>query len=162
MEKLARAVADSLRLQLAAGADAVQIFDSWGALCPDEHYAAWSLRWIGEVIHALPPNAPVILFAKGRAAHAAAQIATGARVLSLDQSVDLRAFRAAHPSIATQGNLDPLLLERDPAEVAAATRALLRDATGLGHIVNLGHGLTPQARLDSVAALVETVVHSGS
>ena len=162
MEKLAQAVAASLRLQLAAGANAVQIFDSWGALCPEEHYAAWSLRWIGEIVRALPPSAPVILFAKGRAAHAAAQIATGARVLSLDYSVDLRAFRAAHPGIATQGNLDPLLLERDPTEVIAATRALLRDATGPGHIVNLGHGLTPKARIESVAALVETVVQSAA
>jgi uroporphyrinogen decarboxylase len=162
MEKLTRAVAASLRLQLAAGADAVQIFDSWGALCPDEHYADWSLRWIRAVIAALPPNAPVILFAKGRAHHAAAQSATGARVLSLDASVDLRAFRAAHPGVVTQGNLDPLLLERDPETVRAATRDLLHAATGAGHIVNLGHGLTPQARVESVAALVETVVQSAT
>jgi uroporphyrinogen decarboxylase len=160
MEKLARAVAASLRLQLAAGADAVQIFDSWGALCPDEFYAEWSLRWIREVIAALPPGAPVILFAKGRAHHTAALAATGARVLSLDSSVDLRAFRAAHPQIATQGNLDPLLLEGEPATVRAATLELLRAAAGPGHIVNLGHGLTPRARIENVAALVETVVQS--
>jgi uroporphyrinogen decarboxylase len=160
MEKLARAVAATLRLQLAAGADAVQIFDSWGGLCPDEHYVEWSLRWIREIIAALPPAAPVILFAKGRAHHAALA-ATGARVLSLDHSVDLASFRAAHPGIVTQGNLDPALLEGDPAAVIAATSALLR-AAGPGHIVNLGHGLTPRARIESVAALVETVVASAA
>jgi uroporphyrinogen decarboxylase len=161
MEKLAQAVAASLRLQIAAGADAVQLFDSWASLCPTEKYAEWSLRWVREIIAALPPATPVILFAKGRAAHAAALRATGARVLSLDTTVDLAAFRAAHPGVTTQGNLDPRLLEGEPAVVVEATRQLLRAAAGPGHIVNLGHGITPPARLESVAALVETVGREG-
>jgi uroporphyrinogen decarboxylase len=157
MQKLAQAVAACLRLQLEAGADAVQIFDSWAALCPAEFYAEWSLRWIGEVIAALPPQTPVILFAKGMAHHTAALRATGARVLSLDWTVDLASFRRANPGVATQGNLDPILLEGEPEKVRAATRELLNNLSGHGHIVNLGHGLTPQARVESVAALVETV-----
>jgi len=160
MQKLAKAVAECLRLQVAAGADAVQIFDSWGALCPDEFYQNWSLRWIREVIAALPPKTPVILFAKGMAKRAAALQATGAKVLSLDQSVDLPAFRREHPAIVTQGNLAPELLEVSPEKVREATRDLLRAVTGPGHIVNLGHGITPQAKIESVAALVETVAAS--
>jgi len=160
MTKLAVAVAECLRLQVAAGADAVQIFDSWGALCPDEFYQKWSLRWIYEVVAALPPKTPVILFAKGMAGHAAALKATGATVLSLDQSVDLAGFRKANPDIATQGNLEPELLTGTPEAVREATLQLLKSAAGPGHIVNLGHGITPQAKIECVAALVETVAAS--
>ncbi len=157
MQKLVQAVADNLKMQIAAGVDAVQIFDSWGSLCPDENYTAWSLRWIGEVIAALPPQTPVILFAKGMAHHAEALKNTGAKVLSLDPTVDVAAFRRAHPAIATQGNLEPELLEGDPANVRQATAALLKSVTGPGHIVNLGHGVTPKAKIECVAGLVETV-----
>jgi uroporphyrinogen decarboxylase len=160
MEKLTRAVAEYLRAQLAAGADAVQLFDSWAARCPDDRYEEWSLRWVKEIVAALPADAPVILFAKDRAAHAEAQIGTGACVLSLDAGVNLAAFRTAYGSIATQGNLDPALLEGEPEAVRAATRELLRAAAGPGHIVNLGHGVTPRARIESVAALVETVAQT--
>jgi uroporphyrinogen decarboxylase len=161
MKKLTRAVAACLRLQVEAGADAVQIFDSWGALCPPELYAEWSLRWIREIIAALPPRTPVILFAKGMAQQVDALKGSGATVMSLDQSVDLPAFRRANPEVVTQGNLDPALLEGEPAEVRAATAALLKSVTGPGHIVNLGHGITPRAKIECVAALVETIVASG-
>jgi uroporphyrinogen decarboxylase len=117
---------------------------------------------VREIISALPPQTPVILFAKGMAKHARALQATGARVLSLDWTVDLAAFRAAHPDIATQGNLDPALLEGDTEPVRQATRELLRATAGAGHIVNLGHGITPKARIENVAALVETVVSAGA
>jgi uroporphyrinogen decarboxylase len=160
MQKLTRAVTECLRLQLAAGADAVQIFDSWGGLCPREFYAERSLRWIRKIIAALPPKTPVILFAKGMAPEADALKNTGAAVLSLDQTVDVAAFRRAHPEVATQGNLDPALLEGDPEKVRDATRAFLNTVTGTGHIVNLGHGVTPRAKIECVAALVETVVAS--
>jgi uroporphyrinogen decarboxylase len=161
MEIITDAVTASLRLQIAAGADAVQIFDSWGARCPDAYYQDWSLRWVTDIISALPAKTPVILFAKGMADFGEDLAGTGARVLSLDTSVDLASFRAEHCGVATQGNLDPLLLEGDPAVVCTATQALLQSLEGPGHIVNLGHGLTPAARVESVAALVETVVGAG-
>jgi len=160
MQKLARAVAECLRQQIEAGADAVQIFDSWAALCPPENYADWSLRWIRDVIAALPPKTPVILFAKGMAHQATALTATGAAVLSLDTTVDVAAFRKANSSVATQGNLDPELLLGEPERVRAATAKLLGQISGSGHIVNLGHGVTPQAKIECVAALVETVVNT--
>jgi len=157
MHKLTEAVTACLRLQVEAGADAVQIFDSWGALCPGENYAAWSLLWIREIIAALPKKTPVILFAKGMAPEADALIKSGATVLSLDQSVNLAEFRRKYPQVVTQGNLDPALLEVEPDKVRLATRALLDSLSGPGHIVNLGHGITPRAKIESVAALVETV-----
>ncbi len=158
MQKLARAVGECLLQQLAAGADAVQIFDSWASLCPPESYSSWSLLWIREIIAMLPPKTPVILFAKGLASHATDLVATGAAVLSLDTTVDVAAFRSSNHNIATQGNLDPELLTGEPDQVRAATAKLLSEITGPGHIVNLGHGVTPQAKIECVAALVESVV----
>jgi uroporphyrinogen decarboxylase len=160
MQKLAHAVAKCLCQQIAAGADAVQIFDSWASLCPLENYSAWSLRWIKEVIAILPSKTPVILFAKGMAQQAQGLSTTGAAVLSLDTTVDVAAFRAANRTLATQGNLDPALLEGEAEQVSAATVKLLSEISGPGHIINLGHGVTPKAKIECVAALVETVVNT--
>ncbi|HXC01978.1 MAG TPA: uroporphyrinogen decarboxylase [Opitutaceae bacterium] len=159
MEKLTAALIEYFRLQIRSGADAIQIFDSWGGLLAGADYEAASLRWIREIIAALPREFPVILFAKGAGAQLAEQSATGARVLSLDWTMDLRAVRAQlHGNIALQGNLDPQLLTTTPDGVRTATTRLLESLRGAsGHIFNLGHGLTPEARIDCVAALVETV-----
>ena len=159
MEKLTAALIAYFRLQISAGADAIQIFDSWAGLLPGADYEAASLRWIREVITTLPRDFPVILFAKGAGAQLLEQSFTGARVLSVDWTVDLAAARAQLPkNIALQGNLDPQLLATTPDLVRAATARLLESLRGsAGHIVNLGHGLTPEARIDCVAALVETV-----
>jgi len=76
--------------------------------------------------------------------------------------VNLAAFRQANPGIATQGNLDPALLEATPEMVRVVTSALMKTITGPGHIMNLGHGITPQAKIECVAALVDTVVASAT
>jgi len=159
MEKLTAALIAYFRLQIGAGADAIQIFDSWAGLLPAADYEAASLRWIREIIAALPHGFPVILFAKGAGAQLREQGRTGARVLSVDWTVDLAAARAQlSKTIALQGNLDPRLLTTAPETVRDATGRLLASLGGAaGHIVNLGHGLTPDARIDCVAALVETV-----
>jgi uroporphyrinogen decarboxylase len=159
MERLTWAVTLLFRMQIEAGVDAIQIFDSWGAACPGASYAAWSLQWIRRIIAALPEGFPVILFAKGMAHQHRALAATGARVLSFDSSVDLAALRAELPAgLAVQGNLEPTLLTLEPDIVRHAARTLLGAlAPSRGHICNLGHGITPQARIDAVAALVETV-----
>lgn len=159
MDKLAAAVARLLTMQLEAGADAVQIFDSWAAACPEPDYAAMSLAWIERVIAALPPGAPIILFAKGMAHRAEALAATGARALGIDWTVDLPALRRALPeTVALQGNLDPALMSESPEAVRAAATKLLSGMAGTrGHIVNLGHGIRPDARIDCVEALVECV-----
>ncbi|HZP59408.1 MAG TPA: uroporphyrinogen decarboxylase [Opitutaceae bacterium] len=159
MQKLTAALIAYFRLQIGAGADAIQIFDSWAGLLPPADYEEASLRWIREIIAALPRDFPVILFAKGAGAQLGEQSRTGARVLSVDWTVNLAAARAqVSPAIALQGNLDPQLLTTTPDAVRAATRRLLDSLRGsAGHIVNLGHGLTPEARIDCVEALVETV-----
>jgi uroporphyrinogen decarboxylase len=160
MEKLTATLIGYFRLQIRAGADAIQIFDSWAGLLAGADYEAASLRWIREIIAALPREFPIILYARGAGAQLHEQSASGARVLSLDWTMDLRAARAQLPgNIALQGNLDPQLLTTTPNDVRTATARLLESLRGTsGHIFNLGHGLTPDARIDCVAALVETVI----
>lgn len=159
MEKLSDAVALHLAAQLEAGADAVQIFDSWAAAAPESRYAELSLDWIARVIAKLPAGAPVIVYAKGRAHMASAIAAAGARVFSVDHSANLRQVADSLPdNVAVQGNLDPALMESEPETVTRETLLLLegmRDRNG--HIVNLGHGIRPEARLDSVDAFVKAV-----
>jgi uroporphyrinogen decarboxylase len=168
LEKLTAALIAYFRMQIAAGVDAIQIFDSWAGLLDAGDCELVSLRWIRELIAALPPGFPVIVFAKGAAAPLAAQAATGARVLGLDWTVDLAAAYdalnahlprdPATAPVAVQGNLDPAVLETDPATVHAATGRLLASMRGRpGHILNLGHGIRPGATLECVAALVDSV-----
>lgn len=159
MEKLCDALIALFQMMIDAGADAIQIFDSWGAACAGHLYGDQSLRWIKRIIDALPKDFPVILFAKGMAHHADHLHATGACALSLDASTNLRAMRDRLPlTCALQGNLDAQVLTMDPAVARAATRTLLSSMQDCkGHIFNLGHGITPDARLESVAAMLECV-----
>jgi uroporphyrinogen decarboxylase len=153
------ACVDYLRMQVAAGADAVQIFDSWAAACPARHYEAWSLRWIRHIIKALGGRVPVILFAKGMAHLGPELCESGASVLGLDWTVDLRhARRDLGHGTAVQGNLDPAVLTTTPEITARETTSVLRAAdTHPGFIFNLGHGMLPAARTECVEALLETV-----
>ena len=162
MEKLSTAVADYLLLQIESGADAVQIFDSWGAACPGSHYYDMSLRWIARIIGRLPPDTPVIVFAKGMTQHRDALARTGAQVLGIDWAVDMPAYCEGLPGdIAVQGNIDPVLMNGSPDIVHRETHALLHAMDGRnGFIVNLGHGIHPGARIECVESLVETVRNS--
>jgi len=159
MEKLVRALVAYARMQIEAGADAIQIFDSWAGILPLADYEAASLRWTRQLIAALPKDFPVILYAKGAASNLTALGASGAAVVGLDWTVDLAATSRALPAgVAVQGNLDPVLLNTTPALVAAATEQLLTAMRGRpGHILNLGHGILPEAKLDCVESLCSAV-----
>jgi uroporphyrinogen decarboxylase len=159
MSILTQACADYLKMQIDAGADAIQIFDSWASLCPDKEYREASLRWINEIIAALPSNFPIILFAKGMAHQSEELIQSGAKVISYDWTVDLAQQKKQLPAdIAVQGNLNPDIMTGTPEATYESTTELLESMRGLnGHIFNLGHGLTPQAKVENVQTLVETV-----
>lgn len=159
MQKLSQAILEYLHLQIDAGADAVQIFDSWAAICPASHYEAWSLRWIHHIIHELKDRAPVILYAKGMGHKAPHLMHTGARVISLDWTIDLRRMRQSiGHGAAVQGNLDPTVLTTTPEITRRETRRVLEAAgPNPGFIFNLGHGMLPSARIECVEALMETV-----
>jgi uroporphyrinogen decarboxylase len=159
LEKLSAALVSYFQLQIDAGADAIQIFDSWGGILAGPDYEAASLRWIRRIVAALPAGFPVILYAKGTAPHLAAQAVSGVRAISVDWTADLAAVRASLPAnVALQGNLDPVLMTTTPDIVRAQATRLLESMRGKpGHVFNLGHGITPDARIECMQTLVDTV-----
>jgi uroporphyrinogen decarboxylase len=159
MSRLTTAVTEHLRMQIEAGADAVQIFDSLAGILAASDYEAASGSWIGRIIRELPPGVPVIVYARGFHGPWDPLIRTGARVLSVDWRVPLTWVREQlPPRMGVQGNLDPFLMTTTPEIVARETRSLLESMRGrTGHIFNLGHGLPPAARLENIEALVQTV-----
>jgi uroporphyrinogen decarboxylase len=159
-EKLAAAVTAYLKMQIATGIDAVQIFDSHGGhLAPAEFQEA-SGRWTKEIISQLGGQVPVIHFSLGTHGNWPDLIASGANVIGVDWQTSMAEARKIIPAhIAMQGNLSPALIaESTPENVAAETEKILETMRGRpGHIFNLGHGLTPGAKLENITALVDTV-----
>jgi uroporphyrinogen decarboxylase len=159
MDLLTRSICAYLEGQIEAGVDAIQIFDSWGGALPGIDYERASLQWIRRITASVSGRVPVILYARNTYASAPLQADSGIDVLSLDWTVNMVEARARLPqSIALQGNLDPTLMETTPEIVARETHRLLDSMRGQsGLIVNLGHGIRPQAKPECVASLVETV-----
>jgi uroporphyrinogen decarboxylase len=157
--KLTDALIVYFKMQIAAGADAIQIFDSWGGIIAGPDYEAASLQWIRRIVAALPPEFPIILYAKGTAPHLTDQAFTGVRAISVDWTNDLAVVRHTLPAnVAVQGNLDPVLMQTTPEIVRREAGRLLESMRGTaGHIFNLGHGITPSAKIECMDALVETV-----
>ena len=161
LTKLTAALIEYFQMQIRAGVDAIQIFDSWGGLLAGQDYEAASLHWIREIIAALPKDFPVILYAKGTPSQFTDQAFSGARVLGVDWTVDLGIVRKLVPgNVALQGNLDPVLMNTTPEIVRREASSLLTSMGGAkGHIFNLGHGIMPQAKLECVDELVNTVAN---
>jgi uroporphyrinogen decarboxylase len=159
LEKLTQAVTNFLQLQIDAGADAVQIFDSLGGVLSDGDFARASGRWIKQIIAGLKGQVPVIVFSKGTHGNWDDLVDTGAQVLGVDWNIRLADVRARLPEqVGVQGNLDPFLLSTTSEAVAAETGRILREMRGRpGHIFNLGHGVPPNAKLENIGTLVETV-----
>lgn len=160
MDRLTAALIAYFQEQIRAGVDAIQIFDSWGGIVAGTDYEDASLKWIRKIVEALPPHFPVILYAKGAAGQLADQSFTGAKILSVDWTTNLRRVREQLPdTVAVQGNLDPAILNMDPGIVKTETEKLLTLMAGArGHIFNLGHGILPQAKIESVETMVDIVV----
>jgi len=159
MEVLADATATYLNGQIDAGAQAVQLFDSWvGALAPDD-YRAYVLPHTGAVIRALRPGVPVIHFGTGTATLLPLMREAGGDVIGLDWRVDLdRGWTAVGHEVGVQGNLDPALLLAKPAVFRERVKAILARAGGRpGHIFNLGHGVHQATPVEHVQALVDMV-----
>ena len=159
LQKLTTAVTKFLRAQIAAGADAVQIFDSHGGLLPNELFEAGSGEWMRRIISEIDDSIPVIVFAKG-ARDWKTLLTLGANVIGIDQAFDVAKAREIFPSdIAIQGNLDPeLLLHLTPKELSFKTAQLLKKMRGRpGYIFNLGHGVPPSTPLENIASVVRSV-----
>jgi uroporphyrinogen decarboxylase len=158
---LARAVGEFLVAQVRAGAQAVQIFESWaGALAPSD-FTAFALPYLsGAARQARTAGAPVIVFAPG-AGWALERIAqeSGADVVGIDWQTDAAAARRRLPvsQVALQGNLDPCWLYAAPAVIRERTQGMLDAFGGQGHVANLGHGILPDVPVDHAAVFVDAV-----
>jgi uroporphyrinogen decarboxylase len=159
MELIARVTIEYLKMQIAAGADIIQIFDSWvGSLGPDD-YRRFVLPHTASVIAAIPADVPVIHFGTVTGNLLELMREAGSDVLGLDWRVDLAdAWARLNYSVAVQGNLDPIALFADVDEIRRRARAILDQAGGRpGHIFNLGHGILPETPVDHAIALVDAV-----
>lgn len=146
-----------LQAQVAAGAQVVQIFDSWAGTLPPAHYREFSSRYIAEICAALAPLVPVTIFAKGAWFAVEDFAATPCRTIGLDWTEDPAAVRRVVGDRTLQGNLDPCALYGTPEQVRDATEAMLRQFAGGPHIANLGHGVYPDTNPERVKVFVQTV-----
>jgi uroporphyrinogen decarboxylase len=158
----AEAVASYLNAQIAAGAQAVMIFDSWGGILADGAFQRFSLAYTRQVLAKLTPGTPSIVFTKGGGPWLDQIAAAGCDAVGVDWTVNLASARAqVGHRVALQGNLDPMVLMAEPAQVADEARKVLdafgKPAAGAGHVFNLGHGISQFTPPDNVAALVEAV-----
>jgi uroporphyrinogen decarboxylase len=157
LERMAEITAETLAVQIEAGADVVQIFDTWAGQLSVPRFERFAGRALRRVLELLPDERPpVIVFARGAAHLTDALAELGCDVVSLDWRVDLGEAAARIGGVVSlQGNLEPSALAGDPDEIAAATAELIAAGRkARGHVVNLGHGVLPSIPVEGVEAFV--------
>jgi uroporphyrinogen decarboxylase len=159
MERLSRAIQRYLNAQIAAGAQCVQLFDSWVGCLGTDDYRQYVLPHVQQIIRGITPGVPVINFATGNTALLPLLAEAGGAVIGVDWRTRLDdAWRVVGHDRAVQGNLDPCVLLADPQEIRRRAAAILEMVDGRpGHIFNLGHGILPQTPVDHAIALVDAV-----
>jgi uroporphyrinogen decarboxylase len=147
-----------LRMQVASGAQAIQLFDSWAGLHDAQTYREFALPYNTRIMEALADTGAARIFFALGAWHLIDVVAeVPCEAAGVDWRTDLRAARAKLPGRALQGNLDPAYLFADRETLAAQARRVLEAGLGGPHVFNLGHGIWPQTPVDAVAHLIETV-----
>lgn len=162
LAKLAQAVIRYLDEQIKHGVNAVMVFDTWGGILTPQCYQEFSLHYMKTIVSALKkkhPHIPVILFTKGGGQWLREMADSGCDALGLDWTVNLASARAqVGHKVALQGNLDPNVLLSNPQCIRQEVeRVLASFGSGVGHVFNLGHGITPDVSPDNVAAMIEAV-----
>lgn len=157
LDRIATAMGDYLEAQAEAGADVVQLFDTWASVLSPRDFESFALPYARKAISAV--TAPCIYYVNGVAGLLGHLGAVGAQGLSIDWRCSLKEARSRLSQIiAIQGNLDPYVLLRPRAQIREAVFQMCDDyGTGPGHIVNLGHGIVPQIPEDSVKWMIEAV-----
>lgn len=145
-----------LRAQVSAGADLIQIFDSWAGILSPEQYSEFSLKYISQICDALP-DVPKTVFGKGAFFARAELNSVDCDVVGLDWNMDIAESRKLIPSKTLQGNLDPCALYGSLEDVRRETRKMLDQFGPSRHIANLGHGLYPDTEVDKVKCFIDTV-----
>ena len=164
LDKLALSVIDYLNAQISSGAQAVQIFDTWGGVLSHDAYAEFSLAYMEKIVsglvrHSEGRDVPVILFTKGGGQWLELLADTGCDGIGLDWTTDIgSARRRVGDRVALQGNMDPAVLRSDHSSIEYQVKSILESyGTGVGHIFNLGHGITPDIDPNNVKAFVDAV-----
>src|SRR5947209_959393 len=157
LHRIAQATIPYLKAQIAAGAAAVQLFDTWCGELNLPDYEEFALPAVQEVIAGLRGSVPVIYYTKASQHLLSAVARSGAKVLSVDWRVDLAEIRKTlGPKIALQGNADPAVLFAPPERIRDVTLATINSLAGHGHILNLGHGILQNTPVESAQLFVET------
>lgn len=164
LDKLALSVIDYLNAQIASGAQAVQIFDTWGGVLSHAAYQEFSLAYMQKIVSGLNTQSegrkvPVILFTKGGGQWLSSMADTGCDCLGLDWSTNIGVARqAVGDRVALQGNMDPSVLRGSDSSIEAEAKTILASfGDNAGHVFNLGHGITPDINPDKVKVLVDAV-----
>lgn len=157
LDKITNSCINYLKSQVEAGADMLQIFDSWAGVLSEKMYYEFSLRYISKICDALAPLVPVTVFAKD-AHYAVGKIAqTSCNTIGLDWTIDPRAARNQATHKTLQGNADPCLLYADEKTIVAETQSMLQSFGKQRYICNLGHGLYPDLDKEKVKLFVDVV-----
>ncbi len=157
LDKITQSTINYLKAQIAAGADMVQIFDSWAGILSPEQYNTFALKYISQICDAIT-EAPVTVFAKAAFFARKEMGALNCATIGLDWNMDIKESRKLIGDNKTlQGNMDPCLLYADFATIKKETVKMLKSFGPQRHIANLGHGIYPDISPDSVRCFVETV-----
>jgi len=164
LEKLADSVTDYLNAQIRAGAQAVQIFDTWGGILSGNAYREFSLNYMTKIVSKLQKEnegrrVPVILFTKNGGQWLESIADSGCDAIGLDWTTEIGDARVrVGGRVALQGNMDPSILYASPAVIREEVATILKSfGSGEGHVFNLGHGITPGVNPDHVSHFVEAV-----
>jgi len=164
LEKLALSVIDYLNAQILAGAQVVQIFDTWGGALSHSAYLEFSLTYMAKIVDGLIKQAdgrdvPVILFTKGGGLWLEAMADTGCDCLGLDWTVGIgAAHHRVGDKVALQGNMDPAILRAKPEVIRGEVKRILGSfGQNDGHVFNLGHGITPDINPDNAKIFIDAV-----
>ena len=157
MDKITESTISYLKNQIAAGANIVQVFDSWAGILPAKQYDDFSLKYISKIADAID-EVPVIVFAKGAYGSRKSIGNINCDVVGLDWNMDIQESRAlVGPEKTLQGNLDPAALYADYALIKAETRKMIDQFGRSQHIANLGHGVYPDMDPDKVKCFIDEV-----
>lgn len=164
LNHLANTLIDYLNAQIAAGAEVLMLFDTWGGILSEPDYLEFSLSYMKKIIQGLTRSVngidiPVIVFTKNGGKYLANIAQSGCHAIGLDWTANIKAAKdSLKTPLALQGNLDPTVLYAKPQEIQNAVKDILAQfGTGGGHVFNLGHGIPADVSLESVAALIEAV-----
>jgi len=157
LDKITQTTIKYLKDQVNAGAQILQIFDSWGGILSPESYEEFSLPYIAKICDELNSLVPVIAFPKGAYFSAKKIAKINCSVVGLDWTVDPADARSLLPGKSLQGNLDPCVLYADPSVIRSKTRKMLEQFGAKGYIANLGHGVYPDIPMDNVKHFIDTV-----